>query len=73
MQLTWMDAKVGDWVVTPRIGKPIEVNALWNNALETMSDLSSVLSKSGTPFEKLAAIVAKSFGKVLESVGWLLL
>ena len=63
VQLTWMDAKVGDWVVTPRIGKPIEVNALWYNALETMSDLSSVLSKSGTPFEKLAAIVAKSFGK----------
>jgi predicted glycogen debranching enzyme len=32
-QLTWMDAKVGDWVVTPRVGKPIEVNALWYNAL----------------------------------------
>ena len=33
MQLTWMDAKVGDWVVTPRIGKPVEVQALWLNAL----------------------------------------
>ena len=33
VQLTWMDAKVGDWVVTPRIGKPVEVNALWVNAL----------------------------------------
>lgn len=33
VQLTWMDAKVGDWVVTPRIGKPVEVNALWHNAL----------------------------------------
>jgi predicted glycogen debranching enzyme len=32
-QLTWMDAKVGDWVVTPRIGKPVEVQALWLNAL----------------------------------------
>jgi len=32
-QLTWMDAKVGDWVVTPRIGKPVEVQALWINAL----------------------------------------
>jgi predicted glycogen debranching enzyme len=32
-QLTWMDAKVGDWVVTPRHGKPVEVNALWYNAL----------------------------------------
>ena len=33
MQLTWMDAKVGDWVVTPRSGKPVEVQALWVNAL----------------------------------------
>ncbi len=33
LQLTWMDAKVGDWVVTPRIGKPVEVEALWLNAL----------------------------------------
>jgi predicted glycogen debranching enzyme len=33
MQLTWMDAKVGDWVVTPRHGKPVEINALWYNAL----------------------------------------
>ena len=33
VQLTWMDAKVGDWVVTPRIGKPVEIKALWYNAL----------------------------------------
>jgi predicted glycogen debranching enzyme len=33
VQLTWMDAKVGDWVVTPRIGKPVEIQALWLNAL----------------------------------------
>ena len=33
VQLTWMDAKVGDWVVTPRTGKPVEINALWHNAL----------------------------------------
>jgi predicted glycogen debranching enzyme len=33
VQLTWMDAKVGDWVVTPRIGKPVEVQSLWLNAL----------------------------------------
>src|SRR5262249_38081065 len=32
-QLTWMDAKVGDWVVTPRHGKPVEINALWHGAL----------------------------------------
>lgn len=34
VQLTWMDAKIGDWVVTPRIGKPVEVQALWINALK---------------------------------------
>jgi predicted glycogen debranching enzyme len=34
VQLTWMDARIGDWVVTPRIGKPVEVQALWLNALK---------------------------------------
>jgi predicted glycogen debranching enzyme len=37
VQLTWMDAKVGDWVVTPRIGKPVEINALWYNVLLTVA------------------------------------
>lgn len=40
VQLSWMDAKVGDWVVTPRIGKPVEVQALWLNALWIGSQLS---------------------------------
>ncbi|MCG8401870.1 MAG: amylo-alpha-1,6-glucosidase [Firmicutes bacterium] len=40
IQLTWMDAKVGDWVVTPRHGKPVEVNALWYNALRVMELLA---------------------------------
>jgi predicted glycogen debranching enzyme len=40
VQLTWMDAKVGDWVVTPRIGKPVEIQALWYNALCIMEDLA---------------------------------
>lgn len=39
-QLTWMDAKVGDHVITPRIGKPVEIQALWYNALRTMSHLA---------------------------------
>jgi predicted glycogen debranching enzyme len=37
-QLTWMDAKVGDWVVTPRRGKAIEINALWYNALRLLEN-----------------------------------
>jgi predicted glycogen debranching enzyme len=44
MQLTWMDAKVGDWVVTPRIGKPVEIQALWLNAMK----ISSLFSKGWT-------------------------
>ncbi len=40
-QLTWMDAKVGDFVVTPRRGKPVEVQALWYNALRVMHDLAA--------------------------------
>ena len=38
-QLTWMDARVGDWVVTPRMGKPVEIQALWYNALMILSEL----------------------------------
>lgn len=38
-QLTWMDARIGSWVVTPRIGKPVEIQALWYNALLIFSDL----------------------------------
>ncbi len=54
MQLTWMDAKVGDWVVTPRIGKPVEINALWYNALCIMSAFAGRLAKRdgyGAPAE----------------------
>lgn len=41
VQLTWMDAKIGDWVVTPRIGKPVEIQALWYNALQIVSEWAS--------------------------------
>jgi predicted glycogen debranching enzyme len=40
IQLTWMDAKIGDWVVTPRRGKAVEIQALWYNALRVMEDLA---------------------------------
>jgi len=42
VQLTWMDARVGDWVVTPRQGKPVEIQALWYNALRVIAQLASV-------------------------------
>jgi predicted glycogen debranching enzyme len=47
-QLTWMDAKVGDWVVTPRRGKPVEINALWYNALRL---LQRWLDEEGEPHD----------------------
>jgi predicted glycogen debranching enzyme len=40
VQLTWMDAKVSDWVLTPRYGKPVEIQALWYNALQVMQQLA---------------------------------
>jgi len=61
VQLTWMDAKIGDWVVTPRTGKPVEINALWINALETIAGLARLLAKPGDHCEKLAAKAKKSF------------
>ncbi len=44
VQLTWMDAKVGNYVVTPRIGKPVEVQALWINALAVAANLAPEFS-----------------------------
>lgn len=53
-QLTWMDAKVQDWVVTPRRGKTVEINALWYNALRLMEDWSGRLETAGAPTEYAA-------------------
>jgi predicted glycogen debranching enzyme len=61
VQVTWMDAKIGDWVVTPRTGKPVEINALWINALETMAGFARLLAKPGDTYEKVAAKARKSF------------
>jgi predicted glycogen debranching enzyme len=61
VQLTWMDAKVGDWVVTPRIGKPIEVNALWLNALVTMAQFARVLGLRTETYEFLARCARDGF------------
>ncbi len=63
VQLTWMDAKVGDWVVTPRAGKPVEVNALWINALETIAEFARLLARPSGGYEKLSAKAQKNFQK----------
>ena len=63
VQLTWMDAKIGDWVVTPRTGKPVEINALWINALVTMAAFAELLVQPGEGYAKLASKAKKSFQK----------
>jgi predicted glycogen debranching enzyme len=64
-QLTWMDAKCNDWVVTPRIGKPIEINALWCNALNLMADFAHILEQDedAARYREEARLVGKSFGR----------
>jgi predicted glycogen debranching enzyme len=63
VQLTWMDAKIGDWVVTPRTGKPVEINALWINALETIGEFGRLLGKPSEACKQLAARTKKNFQK----------
>jgi len=61
VQLTWMDAKVGDWVVTPRIGKPVEINALWYNALIAMAALARRLGRPPVEWTAMAEQTAAGF------------
>nr|HPR90521.1 amylo-alpha-1,6-glucosidase [Synergistaceae bacterium] len=62
-QLTWMDARVGDWVVTPRHGKAVEINALWFNCLKAIESLEKGLGNDAGQYAGLAAGVKKSFEK----------
>ncbi|MCA9546573.1 MAG: glycogen debranching enzyme family protein [Myxococcales bacterium] len=61
VQLTWMDAIVDGRVITPRIGKPIEINALWYNALRAMARFAAALGEDGAPYTQAADRVAASF------------
>lgn len=56
-QITWMDAKVGDWAVTQRIGKPIEISALWYNALQIMYRFAQKLRKNNQEYRMLARLI----------------
>lgn len=62
-QVTWMDVRVGDLVVTPRHGKPVEINALWYNALCIMEELRSKFDKEDLNYRKLSLKVKNSFNK----------
>ncbi len=69
VQLTWMDAKVDDWVVTPRIGKPVEINALWYNALRATAGFARIAGCDAAPYEALAQRVGSSFQRFLRPDG----
>ncbi|MFL5359198.1 amylo-alpha-1,6-glucosidase [Archangium sp.] len=62
-QLTWMDAKVDGWVVTPRRGKVVEINALWFNALRLMVEWSERLGKDAKPYAAAAEKAYASFNR----------
>lgn len=65
VQLTWMDAKYGDEVFTPRTGKAVEIQALWYNALKTMEDFAAAFGdrKKAKRFGKMAKKARNSFNK----------
>ncbi|MFN7246531.1 MAG: amylo-alpha-1,6-glucosidase [Microcystis sp.] len=63
VQLTWMDAKVDDRVITPRIGKPVEINALWFNALKIMVQFAHYLGMDATDYEKMRKMTLKGFSR----------
>ncbi len=61
VQLTWMDAKVGDWVVTPRTGKAVEINGLWVHALRLMAAWAPAHGTDPAPFAAAADLTAAGF------------
>ncbi len=63
VQLTWMDAKVGDWVVTPRIGKPVEVNVFWIHALGLMTQWAEQLGQDPQDYRQMHEQAVASFAR----------
>ena len=61
VQLTWMDVKIGDWVVTPRTGKAVELNALWYNALQRMAEFAQLLGKPADAYLSAAGQAKAGF------------
>jgi predicted glycogen debranching enzyme len=66
VQLTWMDAKVGDWVVTPRRGKPVEIQALWYNALCIMEELARKFDDDAGQhlYHRMVALASETFNRL---------
>lgn len=71
VQLTWMDAKIGDLVITPRIGKPVEIQALWYNALKIMADFAGRFGDNDdhAKYNAMADLAKLSFNAVFWNEG----
>ncbi|MET0751817.1 MAG: amylo-alpha-1,6-glucosidase [Pyrinomonadaceae bacterium] len=65
-QLTWMDAKIGDYVVTPRTGKAVEIQALWYNALKIMADFAGRFgdTEDKAKYDSMAMMAKETFNQV---------
>ncbi len=63
VQLTWMDAKVGDRVITPRMGKPVEINALWYNALRAVAAFARRLRRDPRTYDQMAERIRVGFAR----------
>jgi predicted glycogen debranching enzyme len=63
LPLTWMDAKVGEWVVTPRRGKPVEINALWFNAVRLLADWHERFDRDNAHLVALAQRTREAFNR----------
>lgn len=71
VQLTWMDVKIDDWVVTPRTGKPVEINALWYNVLRILEEFAGHLGEDAADYGELAGRVRQGFARFWnESLGY---
>ena len=68
-QLTWMDAKVGDWVVTPRRGKAVEINALWYNALRLLENWVRTRRRGDADPEAIESMPNASWSPLISGSG----
>jgi predicted glycogen debranching enzyme len=69
VQLTWMDAKIGDWVVTPRTGKAVEINALWFNALVAMAGMAERAGAPSAAYRAAAETAKAGFARFVRPDG----
>jgi predicted glycogen debranching enzyme len=73
VEVSWMNERIGDWTATPRIGKCVEVNALWYNCLMAMGDMSDLVGRDPYEFRAVASWIKEAFQQTFwdEELGYL--